>query len=89
MHPTNTILILLALTLSAHALPDPVYTIHYVKSYRRDLIENNFGCGKSIVYGTYLHNLGAVDALYALTNSNIYGFNANCQRKDTYMKIFG
>lgn len=85
-----TILATLALIFSsAAALPEPTYTIHYVRSYRRDLVEANFGCGKSVVYGTYLYPLGTVDALYALTNSYIYGFNAGCQRKDTYAKIFG
>lgn len=71
------------------ALTEPTYTIHYVRSYRRDLIESYFGCGKSVVYGTYLYPMGLVDALFALSNSHIYGFNANCQRKDTYIKLFG
>jgi len=73
----------------ALALPEPVYTIHYVRSYRGDQIQDNFGCGKSVVYGTYLHPMGPVDALYALMNSHIYGFQANCQRPKTYIKIFG
>jgi hypothetical protein len=87
---TNVALLLLAaLALLAHALPEPIYTLHYVRSYRRDLVESYFGCGKSVVYGTYLYPLGPVDALYALMNSHVYGFNANCQRKDTYLKLFG
>lgn len=80
---------LLALLALAYALNEPTYTVHYLRNYRRDAVENNFGCGKSIVYGTYIHPMGLVDALFALSNSNIYGFNSNCQRKDTYMKIFG
>lgn len=70
-------------------LPEPVYTIHYIKSYRKDLVQNNFGCGKSIVYGTYLYPIGEVDALYALMNSHVYGFSANCNRPATYIKMFG
>lgn len=78
-----------ALVLGTSALPDPVYTIHYVRSYRNDLIPNNFGCQKSVVYGVYLYPLGPVDALYALMNSQIYGFSSGCQRKLTYIKLFG
>ena len=79
---------LLLMTLGL-ALPEPTYTVHYVRNYRRDQIENNFGCGKAVVYGTYLHPMGVVDALYALSSGHIYGFNGNCQRKDTYVKLFG
>ena len=81
-----TFITLLAL---AAPLPDPVYTIHYIRSYRKDLVQNNFGCGKSIVYGTYLYPIGEVDALYALMNSHVYGFSANCNRPATYIKMFG
>ena len=42
------------LTTLALSLPPPVYTIHYVRNYRIDQVQNNFGCGKSIVFGTYL-----------------------------------
>jgi hypothetical protein len=84
-----TLLLLLSFITLASTLPDPIYTLHYVKSYRRDVVDNNFGCGKSMVYGTYIHPLGAVDGLYTLMNSHIYGFNGVCQRKDTYIKIFG
>jgi hypothetical protein len=86
---SHALLLILAFTAITVAIPEPTYTIHYVRSYRQDLIESYFGCGKSIVYGTYLHPLGLVDALYALSNSHVYGFNANCQRKDTYIKLFG
>ncbi len=85
----SLLLLLSALVAVALTLPEPIYTIHYLRSYRRDLVDGYFGCGKAIVYGTYLHPLGAVDALYALMNPHVYGINANCQRKDTYIKIFG
>jgi len=88
--PAKVILLAVVfLALGGGALPEPVYTVHYVRSYRRDVVENNFGCGKAVAYGTYLYPLGPVDALYALMNGHIYGFNANCQRKDTYLKLFG
>jgi len=80
---------LLTLFIISFSIPEPTYTIHYLRSYRADQVERNFGCGQSIVYGTFLYPMGPVDALYTLLNSNMYGFNANCQRKDTYVKIFG
>lgn len=83
------LLIIYALIIGGQCLPEPVYTVHYVRSYRRDLVDSYFGCGKAIVYGTFLHPMGAVDALYALMNPHVYGINANCQRKDTYIKLFG
>jgi len=74
----------------ATALPDPVYTIHYLRSYRNDLLQNNFGCGKSVVYGTYLYPIGPVDALYALMSGHSIGVSVSgCQRPATYMKLFG
>lgn len=82
-------LLLLSILLGAQCLPEPVYTVHYVRSYRRDLVDSYFGCGKAIVYGTFLYPMGTVDALYALMNPHVYGINANCQRKDTYVKLFG
>ena len=51
-------------------------------------VKDAFGCGKSIVYGTYLYPLGLVDALYMLSNSQMYGIGG-CQRPRTFMKIFG
>ena len=81
--------ILAALLALTSSLPNPVYSIHYLKSYRGDLVSNNFGCGKSIAYGTYVYPLGPVDALYALINSHVYGFSSNCQRPATYVKLFG
>lgn len=87
-HPLSLTLIVIALAL-ASAAPEPTYTIHYLRSYRKDLVDANFGCGKSIVYGTYLYPLGIVDGLYALSNGHIYGINSQCQRKDTYVKLFG
>jgi hypothetical protein len=80
---------LLSLLVVSLAIVEPTYTIHYLKSYRSDLVEKNFGCGQSIVYGTYLFPMGPVDALYTLLNANMYGFNGQCQRKDTYIKLFG
>lgn len=71
------------------ALPEPVYTIHYLRSYRNDLIQNYYGCSKAIVYGVYLYPMGPVDAMFALMNPHIYGFGSNCQRKATYLKLFG
>lgn len=74
----------------AYTLPDPVYTIHYLRSYRNDLVQNNLGCGKSVVFGTYLYPLGPVDALYALINGHSVGVpGANCNRPATYIKLFG
>ena len=85
-------LIFVVFALSALAtlsLPDPVYTIHYVRNYRKDLIRNNFGCGKSIVFGTYLYPIGAVDALYGLLSPHEFGFSSECGRPATYIKLFG
>lgn len=87
--PMNYLTLGIMIVVLGVALPEPTYTVHYVRNYRRDQIENNFGCGKAVVYGTYLHPLGVVDALYALSSGHIYGFNGNCQRKDTYVKLFG
>jgi hypothetical protein len=36
-----------------------------------------------------LYPKGTVDALHMLANSQIYGFNPNCQRTDQYIKLFG
>ena len=84
-------LIFVVFALSALAtlsLPDPVYTIHYVRSYRRDWLEKNFGCGKSVVFGTYLYPLGPVDALYGVINTHQLGLSG-CSRPATYVKLFG
>ena len=77
------------LTCLSLTLPNPVYTIHYVRSYRKDLVRNNFGCGKSVVFGTYLYPIGAVDALHGLLNPHEFGFSAECGRPATYIKLFG
>lgn len=82
-------LLIATLAVFVSPFPDPTYTIHYLRSYRRDVIEQNFGCGHSVVYGTYLHPMGLVDALYMLANSHVYNFNSNCQRKHTFVKLFG
>lgn len=83
------LLVLPALLPLVLALPDPVYTLHYLKHYLREQVEKSFGCGKAIVYGTYIHPMGPVDGLYGLLNGNMFGFNSRCQRPDTYVKIFG
>ena len=85
-------LFLAVLTLSvnlAFGLPDPVYTIHYLRNYRSDMVENNFGCRKSIVFGTYIYPLGPVDAVYGLINSHQFGLSRACQRPASYIKLFG
>ena len=85
----SLILVVFALSaLAALSLPDPVYTIHYVKSYRRDWLDKNFGCGKSIVFGTYVYPLGPVDALYGVINIHQLGL-PGCSRPATYVKLFG
>ena len=82
--------ITLALIVSlAYPSPEPVYTIHYLRSYRNDLLQTNFGCGKSIVFGTYLYPLGPVDALYVLINGHQVGVSSSCNRPATYIKLFG
>lgn len=81
--------ILAIFCITSQALPDPVYTIHYLRSYRHDLVQNNLGCGKSVVYGVYLYPLGAVDALYAHMNGHTVGISTNCNHPATYMKLFG
>lgn len=81
--------VLFAFTVIDVVAEGPVYTIHYVKSYLNTNIAGNFGCGKSIAYGTYLHPMGLVDAAYKLSNPHMYGFNANCPRTETFIKIFG
>lgn len=86
----NKVLLFILLLGTIIALREPVFTIHYLRSYRPDLIQKNFGCEKSIVYGTYLYPMGPVDALYALLNPHTYsGLNANCHRSETYIKLFG
>lgn len=84
-----SLLVICILFSIAFSLPDPVYTIHYLKTFRRDLIEGSFGCGNAIVYGTYLYPKGLVDALYMLASPHVYGFNSRCQRKETYVKVLG
>lgn len=59
----------LLIGLLAKAEAETVYTVHYLRSYREDVVENNFGCSQSILYGTYEFPSGTVDALYVLTNS--------------------
>ena len=85
-------LILAVLTLSAYlgsGLPDPVYTIHYLRNYRSDMMNSNAGCSKSVVFGTYIHPLGPVDAVYGLLNSQQFNIPKSCQRPASYIKIFG
>jgi hypothetical protein len=67
----------LLIGLLMNAAAETVYTVHYLRSYREDVIESNFGCSKSILYGTYEYPNGAVDALYVLTNS-LFEFNTQC-----------
>jgi hypothetical protein len=83
------IVVIALICVFATAIPEPVYTIHYVRNYRRDQASDNFGCGKAVVFGTYLHPTGAVDALYTLINANVYNLSLNCPRKSSYMKLFG
>jgi hypothetical protein len=68
---------------------DVVYSVNYLKSFRKDTFEKYAGCSKSIAYGTYIYPKGIVDALYMLANPNIYGLNFQCNRVDTYLKLFG
>ena len=85
-------LLLTALALSAYlslSLQDPVYTIHYVKNYRNDKLQDNFGCKKSVVFGSYTYPLGLIDAAYGLINYHQFGFSVACQRPMQYIKIFG
>lgn len=89
MRYTHLLALLAALAACTLALPEPVYTVHYLRTYRHDLIQKYFGCGKAIVYGVYLYPMGPVDAMYALMNPHIYGFSSNCQRKETFLKLFG
>ncbi len=83
------IILLLTIIIFTHAVPEPIYNLHYIKSFRGDQVNKNFGCGKSIVYGTYLYPMGPLDGLYMLLNSYTYGFNGNCQRNRTFIKLFG
>lgn len=66
-----------------------VYSIHYVQSFRSDVIQHNIGCEDAVAYGVYVYPNGAIDAMHMLLNGNVYGFSQMCRKKDTYYKLFG
>ncbi len=66
-----------------------MFSVNYVQSYRSDLIKKNLGCGNSIAYGNYIYPKGIIDALYMISNLHVYSINFDCQRKETFAKIFG